>query len=160
MGEEKGWSRWLENHFVVMMAITMSILLFLGFHTIGARARGANGKNDLNQIVKALDLYHAKHGFYPGSVADDPKGWDTSLDGEFLQVLQDEGFMSYVPLGNGAQYYRYLKYPVKSFGCKKSFYILQANELAYLEDGFGFGLCPDRDWADENQNGYTMQGFD
>lgn len=93
-------------------------------------ARDAKRLSDLRAIYQALVLYELDNGFIPTTSSysgNNAGGWDNSVDGDFLQFLVDDGYMSTVPVdplnnatgsqmsapapGEEAYGYRYYCYP-------------------------------------------------
>ena len=154
-------------------AITIAVLLFLiifftlAFDVIQAKIKDSKRKTDLNQIKKALIVYQLQHNKFPKVQEDDVNGWDLSYyngqTSKFLNILLKEKIIDKIlkdPVNSGEYYYRYKKFPAGSFGCEKSFYILQAINFEYNNKDHGYGECPERNFVEEIPNGYTIQMFE
>lgn len=111
----------------------------------------------LLRVNTAIASYFADHGELPLHQPD-PRfgGWETSLDGRFLQVLIDEGYLETAlrdPVGNDTFHYRYFVYPASSWGENADpFYVLVISELesskTHPSDRGGFSRGG-RNWGDE-----------
>ncbi len=167
MPKEELGSRKLNQIFFLVIIICLTAVFISSFETIFAKARDVKRRADIKTLVKALDLYYDKYGFYPEST-DDWRGWDLTCDYKnfgsgFLEVLEKEGFINKEisdPINDSTHYYRYQKYPAGSFGCAKPFYILQVINFELLMDKNGQGICEEMDWLETAPNGFTIQVFD
>ncbi|MFA6393789.1 MAG: hypothetical protein WCW25_02875 [Patescibacteria group bacterium] len=157
----------LQKMMVAVMIICLAAILFSYFSDYRSKARDVKRKADIQILMTALDIYHDKHGVYPKS-DDDYKGWDVSYgvggkESAFLPVLIKEGLVDRVifdPLNNDKAFYRYQKFSDGSYGCSKSFYILQVINFEAQASDKGMGKCKDYDWTKLAPYGYTVQGYD
>jgi len=157
----------LQKIVVMVMMVCLLAVLFFYFSDYRSKARDVKRKADIQILMKALDIYHDRHGSYPGS-DDDFKGWDVSYGfggkpAAFLPVLQKEKILDREvvdPLNSNKYYYRYRKFPGTSNGCSKPFYILQLISFESLALDKGMGKCKDFDWTKLAPYGYTLQGYD
>lgn len=152
---------------VIMVILCLTIIFFVGFSTIRSKARDIKRRADIRIMVKALDLYHDNHGYYPSSM-DDWQGWDLTYEykgGEFsfLPELKKDSLIDRMvsdSLNNDIFHYRYQKFNVGDYGCDKAFYILQITNFELPTKNTGYGQCPELDWVETVPNGYTVQTFD
>ena len=164
------------NNYSRQRVIKLAVIIFIGcfivlcfasFDMIKSRMRDTERRSDIKTLAKALELYHDKYDRYPDSV-DDGQGWDLSTNEkngvpDFLTVLKTEGFINRTvsdPVNDIFYNYRYRKYAAGELGCQTSFYILQISGFESPAEDNGRGECPEFDWTQTNQNGYTIQGFD
>lgn len=151
----------------IVFFICLTIVFFISFNTIKAKAKDIKRRADISILVKALDLYHDKYGNYPTSV-DDWRGWDLTYEfngreQNFLQLLKEQSFINKMivdPINNATYHYRYQKFATSEAGCKEAFYILQITNFELPTTNNGRGQCPDFNWGELTPNGYTVQGFD
>jgi len=164
--ENTTYTKLRKMSFVIFFCCLVAIF-FSGFDTILAKTRDIKRRADIKILTKALDLYHNEYGYYPDS-ANDWYGWDLTYkykDREtgFLKIIKDKGLIDKTisdPINNANHYYRYQKYPAGSFGCEKSFYILQIISFELPTKNIGQGECPELNWVESAANGYTIQVFD
>ena len=149
----------------IIVVICIATIIISGFDTIMAKIRDVKRKADVNSVVKALDLYYDEYGFFPESI-DDWRGWDLTYEYKekgFLDILKEKRYIDRVvkdPINNATHHYRYQKYPAGSFGCEKSFYILQILSFELPTYKNGGGSCSELNWTELAPNGYTVQMFD
>ena len=123
---QKGFTL-LEVLVVVAIIGTLAGIVMISVNRARLKARDAKRLSDMEQIQTALEMYYNKYGQYPDGACDPLGdcvnlicgGWDTQGDGEFLKVLNTEGFLS-TKLADpkttpgqacGGQYqYRYFRY--------------------------------------------------
>ncbi|MFH1822917.1 MAG: hypothetical protein ABH830_04420 [Patescibacteria group bacterium] len=151
----------------IILIVCLIAIFILGFDPIISKARDVKRKADLKNLTVALNLYYDKYGFYPSS-DNDWRDWDLTYEFKgaelnFLKILVDENFINKMvidPLNTSNFYYRYQKYPARSLGCEKAFYILQLTSFELPTSDIGAGACPGMDWTEIAPNGYTIQAFD
>lgn len=120
----------IELLVVITIIGLMAAVVLAMVNTARAKARDAQRKANMQQIMLALNLFYDQYGCLPittGSTCGpgytsfaDAGSWDYSSQGNFLPFLQSSGYMSTVPLdpinnmtgdGTGGQYaYRYYCY--------------------------------------------------
>ena len=115
----------------------------------------ARRQADLNQIYTALQLYDKSHGYLPVTSSygeANVGGWDYSSEGQFLPFLQDEKYLSTVPVdpfnngtddvfyGGSGYAYAYYCYP-----CENSLSL-----GAKLENGTIL-------WKSDHETGFTCK---
>lgn len=161
---------------IVVIAILASITI-VAYNGIQGRSRDAQRVQDMQSIVKSLELYKATNGSYPAAVSTlNASGWEVSHDGtsatNFLSALVTSNTVSKVPLdprnqGVGAlapawtstnNLYFYHRYAAgASGGCdaaRGAFYVLGVTRFDTVPSGQsaptspGFS-CPGRNWAVE-----------
>lgn len=154
----------LRTSFGLIISICILVILFLGFDDIRAKVRDVKRTADINEIVKALDVYYDRHGKYPEVTDDDWQGWDNTYETEnnsysFLQILYQENILSNEardPLNDSNYFYRYKKFPYGSYNCQSEFYVLQIVNYETFQDAHGQGSCPQYNFVEEIPNGYTV----
>lgn len=129
------------NLTLVLFLITLSVIYF---DTIRAKIKDTKRKVDIRQLQTALNIYQSIFNSFPEVTDSDFDGWDTT----------------YEPMNSARYYYRYKKFPRNSFGCKNAFYILQIMNFENNVDNHGWGECPERNFANEAPNGFTVQVFE
>ncbi|MDO8592488.1 MAG: hypothetical protein Q7R92_01780 [bacterium] len=157
----------MQKLVAMVFAGCLVVLFFSGFSTIKAKISDIKRRADINVLVKALDLYHDKYGAYPDSI-NDWQGWDLSIaynggGSGFLNMVKAAGLIDRLaadPINNASYHYRYQKYSAGEYGCKNSFYILQAVSFELPNNDNGKGQCPEFNWVESSPNGYTVQVFD
>jgi hypothetical protein len=158
----------LQKMLVIVFMICFSAVALIYFNEYRVKSRDVKRRADLSMLITALELYQNKHGVYPQSV-DDYRGWDLSYassdkPADFLPVLKEEKFIDREvmdPVNNDRYFYRYQAFPAGSYGCAKSFYILQiVNFETEQTSGNGMGKCDNYDWGKLAPYGYTTQGYD
>ncbi|MFH1610660.1 MAG: hypothetical protein ABIA91_02105 [Patescibacteria group bacterium] len=158
----------LQKVLTISLVLFVMILVLVSFDYVKAKVRDQKRKADIHQIMSALNLYHDMHGYFPKVKDRDWSDWDLSKEplGEeeyFLDVLNKEGFIDYVPkdpINDDYYHYRYVRYPAGKYECKKSFYILQISNFENYGEAQGTGSCPEMNFVDFAENGYTIQGFE
>ncbi len=120
-----------------------------------ALGRDATRVSDLELLRAAIEAYRTDHGMFPPGNPDQGRaGWDTSLDGEFLQALVDGGYLDRTivdPSNDEDHHYRYYRYESGYEGFDRDFYVLGARTLETdrtreRSPGFRGDL---RDWSQE-----------
>lgn len=158
----------LQKIFSLILVLFLVILSVLSFDYIRAKVRDQKRKADLRQISLALDMYYDEYQKYPEVIDRDFGEWDTTFEPggqekSFLGILVEKNFINYVPndpIDNEFYYYRYTHYPSGKYGCEKPFYILQLSNFEQIEKSNGFGGCPEMNFVDFAENGYTIQKFE
>ncbi len=158
----------LQKSFAIVIVACVFILFFAGFDDIQAKSRDAKRISDAKDINRALELYFDRYAKYPDTVDSDYGGWDTTVEPEghveeFIPQLVSEGILSGHPRDSKnttTYYYRYQKFPRGSFGCTRPFVIFQVFNFETIQDVHGSGACPNRNFADEAPNGFTIQKFE
>ena len=166
MLQSKGTNK-LRKSFAMIIGVCMLVIFFVGFDDIRAKVRDAKRKADINEIVKALDIYYDRHGKYPIS-EDDWQGWDMTISpgggvSNFLKPLYDENILVGQikdPLNNNNYFYRYQKFPFGSYDCLSEYYILQIVNFETIQDYHGKGSCPKNNFTEEIPNGFTIMRND
>jgi len=154
----------LQKSFAIVIVSCVAIIFFASFDDIQAKSRDAKRLSDASDINKALDIYFDKYSNYPDTIDEDYGGWDTTFepDGQamvFLPALVQNGILNNYPLdpkNNTVYYYRYQKFPRGSFGCRTDFIVFQVFNFETIQDNHGTGSCPERNFADEAPNGFTI----
>lgn len=124
----------IELLVVIAIIGLLSSVVLVSINKTRAKARDSKRVADLQQIMKALELYYSDHQSIP-SCSDpgyvggcDLTGWptassslDTSLDGHFMEFLVSGGYISAIP-----------KDPLNQFnGGSGNFYILTQSGAVY-----------------------------
>ena len=160
--------RKLQFLLAILIVLFLSSFFLVFFKNAQAYSRDAKRRADISQIVKALDLYHDKHGYYPKENSDDNQGWENSItstgsdNNNFLSILKKEKFIDHIPfdpINNVIYYYRYQRFTKEDTGCK-NFYILQITNFEKKSKNKGSGQCKDIDFTKLSPNGYTIQKFE
>ena len=158
----------LNKILLLIFVVFLIILLVASFNIIIRKARDTKRMVDVKQIQTALAVYQSEHGFFPESQNEDSLGWDVSFgknkkEYDFLNILKEDDIIESVikdPINSDMNFYRYQKFPAGSYGCRKSFYILQIMNFEQSREYSGYGVCPERDFVQEALNGYTLQVFE
>lgn len=153
----------LRKSFAIIISSCILIIFFVGFNDIRAKVRDIKRKADINEIVKALDVYYDRYGHYPVA-EDDWQSWDMTISpsGEmsnFLQLLYDENILVRQirdPLNTNNYFYRYKKFSFGSYDCLSEYYILQIINFETLQEDHGKGSCPKHNFVQEIPNGFTI----
>ncbi len=123
-----------------------------------AATRDARRLSDIAVVRNAIEQYHLDHGIFPPANQDPGSGgWDVSYDGNFIQVLLDEGYLREVPrdpINDATHHYRYYVYAQGSYGCVGDgpFYVLGIRNFETqdaAEEHPGYFQCSSRNWASE-----------
>ncbi len=168
MVEEKLSSFKLQRVFVLVIILFLIVLVMVSFDFIRNKVRDTKRKADIKQLQTALAIYQAKFGVFPEVEDDDYNGWDTTYEPagqpqEFLNILKQKNIIDKIPIdpiNSDYFFYRYKRFPAKSFGCRQPFYILQLMNFEGNVKDHGWGSCPERNFVDEAPNGYTVQIFE
>jgi type II secretion system protein G len=137
---QKGFTL-IELLVVIAIIGLLSSVVLASVSAAREKSRDARRLSDMRQIQQALEMYYDDHNEYPN---EDGSGWETSLedDGEFLEVLVDEGYLpSYIidPINSGGNYYSYFKYSAGTNGCTSSkgqFYILGVANIEGADESY------------------------
>lgn len=154
----------LRRSFGVIIAFCIMIIFFVGYDDIRAKVRDVKRKGDMQELIKALDVYYDRHGTYPVVTDDDWQGWDQSYESDgsansFLQPLVDEGILKtsvHDPYNNKTFFYRYKKFAFGTYDCLQDYVVLQVVNFETWQEDHGRGSCPKYDFVKELPNGYTI----
>ena len=152
----------IELLVVVSIIGLLSSITLVSLKKALAKARDVRRLQEVNQITKALEIYHSTYGHYPYNTDNDCGGWDAgnTTGDSFIQPLISSGITKNVPIdpisktscGWGYAYYRY---PAGCCGCDPSrgaFYVLGIRDLETsgrpYPDSPGWS-CPSRNWQNE-----------
>ncbi len=125
---------------IAIIAILASIVI-VNLGNARKKSRDTRRVADMKQIETALDMYFDKNGFYPGNDTNScvaNYGWDTPNDGDFIQALGTDGFVSQLiqdPLGtklNSCGNYHYYIYDAGTNSCVKDegrYYVLGISDM-------------------------------
>ena len=157
----------LQKSLAMVIVTCVAIIFFASFDDIQAKSRDAKRMSNAQEINKALDIYYDKYGKYPVTEDEDYGGWDTTVEpeGELLQfipqLVNEQILNSHAidPKNDKIYYYRYQEFPRGSFLCDRPFVIFQVFNFETAQDNHGTGECPERNFADEAPNGFTIQKF-
>ena len=157
----------LQKSLAMVITACVAIIFFTSFGDIQAKSRDTKRMSNANEISKALEIFFDKHASYPITVDNDYGGWDTSIEPEgqpnqFIPQLVSENILNSYPIdpkNDNTYYYRYQQFPRGSFRCDRPFIIFQIFNFETAQDNHGIGSCPDRNFADEAPNGFTIQKF-
>lgn len=123
-----------------------------------ASARDARRISDCAVIRDAIEQYHLDKGAYPTPNNNGAYGgWDVSHDGNFIQVLVDEGYLRETPtdpINDETYHFRYYVYNNGSYGCvgDEQFYVLGIRNFETQDasdESPGYFECSSRNWANE-----------
>ncbi|MEM7307215.1 MAG: prepilin-type N-terminal cleavage/methylation domain-containing protein [Planctomycetota bacterium] len=123
-----------------------------------ASARDARRLADVKTVRNAVEQYYMDKGAYPAANQNASYGgWDVSQDGDFVQVLRDEGYLddqAVDPINDETFHYRYYVYNAGSYGCNGNtdFYVLGVRNFEsdeFADKNQGFFQCQNRDWGSE-----------
>jgi prepilin-type N-terminal cleavage/methylation domain-containing protein len=95
----KAAKKWQFGFTLIELLVVIAILgmlaaiIMVSLNSSRVKARDARRRVDVQQIVKALYIYEAEHGAFPGS----PSQWYHSSTTDFLQELVDEGIIATRP---------------------------------------------------------------
>jgi len=158
---------------IVVIAILASVSI-VAYNGIQGRARDSQRTQDMNNIVKSLELYKTINGAYPAvHQTSGAYGWEVSTDGmdatNFISDLVLSDTVSSVPVdpansgdptdlgpswNSDSKLYFYYKYPAGSYGCdaaRGEYYVLGVTRM----DGIAVGQshpsspnfsCSGRNW--------------
>ncbi|MFZ2835990.1 MAG: prepilin-type N-terminal cleavage/methylation domain-containing protein [Candidatus Saccharimonadales bacterium] len=93
----------VELLIVIVIIGILAAITIVAYNGIQGRARDTQRAQDMQTIVKALELYKATNGVYPAAVGTaNASGWEVSHDGtaatNFLSALSSSKTISVVPL--------------------------------------------------------------
>lgn len=134
----------------LMLAVTAVPALDDG----AARERDATRARTLARVSRALDAHHAATGELPDHLPDPlAGGWETSVDGHFLDVLVHAGALDVRPRdprNDRAHHLLYRHYPAGTEGSPEPFYVLAVSALeSDAAPGGPPAVLGDRDWSAE-----------
>lgn len=158
----------LRKSFSVIILVSLMIIFLVGFDDLRAKIRDTKRRADIREVVKALDIYYHRHGYYPETDDKDWQDWDATYEpsGEpyqFIAPLMAENIITRNPIdpvNSKTYFYRYKKFSYGSYDCLKEFYILQIVNFETSQDNHGFGNCPQFDFVEGIPNGYTVMGVE
>ncbi|MCD4705820.1 hypothetical protein K8R61_01940, partial [bacterium] len=120
---------------------------------------------DMQTIIKGIDIYYLNEGRLPDNISD--QDWDSTYDIDndndtFLKELREDGILSYIfdPKNSEEYQYRYHKFEVGEYGCKRPFAIFQVKKFESDFGEVGEGACPNKNFVLEAPQGYTYQWFE
>jgi prepilin-type N-terminal cleavage/methylation domain-containing protein len=93
----------VELLIVIVIIGILAAITIVAYNGIQGRARDTQRVQDMQSIVKALELYKATNGVYPAAVGTaNASGWEVSHDGttatNFLSALSSSKTISAVPV--------------------------------------------------------------
>lgn len=162
----------IELLVVIAIISLLSSVVLASLSGARSSARDARRLQDMKQIQTALEMYYNNNGQYPEEDGDGRGSWDNGDDGDFLQTLVGQGYLSSTildPAGtdrssNDYKFgYSYYRYNPGDYGCTKGhYYVLGIRDLETIDGNFngtkhtgpnhpdspGWS-CPNRDWQDE-----------
>ena len=165
----------IELMIAIAIVGLLAALVLIAIRDVRKRARDSVRLSDMNQIVKALELYYDKHEKYPDNTdygENDCLNFDVSNItgdedfGPFLDPLVEEGFFSEVPLdplnkigslctpGYRYGYHRFTAAEASAYGCDqiKPFYVLAITNMETSSgphsESPGWS-CPGYDWQND-----------
>ena len=157
----------VELLIVIVVVAVLAAVSVSAFSGTQQRARDAQRTQDMQAIVKALELYKIHTGSYPttSTGSNTTTGWEVSSKSPnlFLSALKTSGVLSSaVPVDptntvDGFEY-RYYRYLAGSNGCPASrgaYYVLMAKKVETTatqlstSPGFKCGTPTVRDWSTE-----------
>ena len=121
-------------------------------------ARDARRLSDIKAVRRAVEQYYMDKGNYPAANTNGSYGgWDVSHDGNFIDVLRDEGYLDELaadPINDATYHYRYYVYNQGSYGCVggSQYYVLGIRNFEspdFADKNVGFFKCASRDWGSE-----------
>jgi len=92
--KQKGFTL-IELLVVISVIGLLASVILVSVNNARAKSRDARRKADLQQIQKAMELYFDKTGSYP--INRNPGSFYTDANADFLQELQDNGFLARGP---------------------------------------------------------------
>ena len=145
----------VELLIVIVVIGILAAITIVAFNGIQGRARDSQRVQDMNSIIKALEVYKIQNGNYPAAVGTpNAGGWEVSTNGTtattFLNALKTSGTVSSIPVDprntadtsivNGLDpmsssekwLYFYYRYAAGTSGCDASrgdFYILGVAQM-------------------------------
>ena len=146
---------------LVVMAIigTLASVVLASLNTAREKARDSRRLAEMQQIVRALELYYDENGRYPSSDYDGCGGWDV---GNADYPLISGGLGNAMPnppedttVNGNCTGYRYYRYSAGAGGCdasRGSFYVLGVVNIETTgrphPNSPGWS-CPSRNWQNE-----------
>lgn len=159
----------LRKSLSLIIVSSIAIITFVYLADTRSNVRDVKRQADLQEISRALMLYYDRFGYYPEPADNDYDGWDASFEpsqhkkDDFISPLFEEEILlgiSKDPINNKQYHYRYQRFLAGSYGCEKSFVILQLTNFENEQNSHGSGQCPERNFVGEISNGYTIQIFE
>lgn len=96
----------IELLVVIAVIGMLSAIILVSLNLTRVKARDTRRRADVDQMVKALHIYEAEHGVFPG----DPTQWYHSNTSNFLPELISEGILASKPvdpINNDRYFYSY-----------------------------------------------------
>lgn len=130
------------------------------------RIRDSKRSMDVKNVENVLNMYNLHYGELPNNEYSGE--WDETYNSKSDKVqilfnsLRKKKFISGIfdPMNGEKYYYRYHKFNSGEYGCRGNFAIFQIMSFEGKTPGIGYGACPERDFAKEAPNGYTLQIFE
>ena len=147
----------IELLVVVAIIGLLSSSVLASLNTAREKSRDARRITDMKEIQKALELYYDDHLLYPSNFPSDGT-WEGSdeNDGNFLQILVDEGYLSsniVDPINSGSYIYSYYLYSSQcGHPSKGRMYVLGVRNMETTErphpssPGWECSYSTSRDW--------------
>ena len=154
----------VELLIVVVVIAILAAVSMVAYTGIQGRARDSQRLQDMNTIVKALEMYRVQNGRYPNAVATQPTatigGYELSAgpDGptDFLRALVTSNTISQVPVdpinqhvsggvNSSNRIYVYIRMAAGSWGCdasKGAFYIVAIQRMDTVAVGAKHSTSP------------------
>ena len=158
----------VELLIVIVVIGILAAITIVAFNGVQGRARDSQRIQDMQSIVKALEIYKATNGSYPAAVGTaNASGWEVSHDGtvatNFLSALVTSGTVSKVPLDpknvgvvvstsslapswtSTNNLYFYHRYAAGNGGCdatKGNFYVLGVTRFDSVASGQSVSSSP------------------
>jgi prepilin-type N-terminal cleavage/methylation domain-containing protein len=163
----------VELLIVIVVIAVLATLPVAAYSGMQQRTRDTRRVNDMEAIVKGLEMYKTLNGSYPAPSATNViSGWEVSSinPSQFLSALKTNGAMSTVPvdpvnngMANNGMLYRYYRYTAGSNGCdptRGAYYVLVVGDAesstSQLSTSPGF-QCTGRSWNTEG--GWVTGGY-
>lgn len=148
---------------LIVIVICAIIIFGVYMNKKWERMRDIRRRSDVAQVKKALEYHKFEFNSLPDNQTDGQ--WDVSYDAvngrqALFKELQSKGIVSNIfdPKNNSKYYYRYHKFDNGEYGCSGEYAIFQVMNFEGSNlSGHGEGSCPERDFASETPNGYTLQ---
>jgi len=167
MIKQKGFTL-IELLVVVAIIGLLATIVLVSLNTARQKARDARRLSDMHQILTALEMYYDDNSEYPEENSSNGSWEDSNEDdGDFIDFLKDNGYMSKVPvdpINSGGQRYSYYVYGAGNYGCDSSkgeYFVLGIRDIETSgrphSDSPGWN-CPTRDW--ETEFDWVTGGFE
>ena len=154
--------------FVFYIFLLFAAIMWIGLYMIGKweRMRDVKRQTDARQIRTVVEMYLTSFDSLPDNETN--YDWDYSYNPETDKVsilfrgLIEKDFITPVfdPMNSEKYYYRYHKFKAGEYGCERNFAIFQIMSFEGKIRDRGQGICPERNFAAESPNGYTIQWFE